>query len=231
MRFILVFLLSITSVLACVNKLPLSEAVKAVALESGAGAVSCEASPSEQCLCYEGINFQYADLVDNEVLDYIAKENTEACSSMEDCDAKFILLSCGQGFEAIKNYELLEVYCIKPIMKVEGKKLVNNPTKQLAYEQAQLAKAQLASALALAEKAQVCGRSAMALLLVRNASKNLSTAQVKTMVANYASVKQLLESGSLTSAQEEISAVVADGVLITEADKSALIAHINGCKP
>jgi wobble nucleotide-excising tRNase len=85
--------------------------------------------------------------------------------------------------------------------------------------------------MAQARKAQACGKDTMAYLLVRNAQKQLSTAQVKQLVEAYATIKSLLESGSLTTAKEEISAAVADGVIVTEADKTALNQFIDGCKP
>lgn len=87
------------------------------------------------------------------------------------------------------------------------------------------------AALAKAEKAMNCGRSVQALLLVRNAVKNLSTAQIKQLVEAYSPIKSLLDTGSLSSAGEEIQAVEADGVIITEADKLALLAKINDCRP
>lgn len=89
----------------------------------------------------------------------------------------------------------------------------------------------LASAMAKAQRAMECGKSAQALLLVRNSLKNLTTAAVKALVAAYAPIKQLLDTGSLQSSIEEIQAVQADGVLITNDDKTALVNHINGCKP
>lgn len=91
--------------------------------------------------------------------------------------------------------------------------------------------AALSSALRNAQKAMDCGRSAQALLLVRNATKGLTTTQIKQMVSTYSSIKQLLDTGSLVSSIEEIEEIEADGILVTESDKTALVIHINGCKP
>jgi hypothetical protein len=78
-----------------------------------------------------------------------------------------------------------------------------------------------------------CGKSTQRLLLIRNAQKSpaLNTTQIKALVALSVPMKALLDTGSLVSAQEEIASFVADGVVITEADKTALIQHIDGCKP
>jgi len=115
--------------------------------------------------------------------------------------------------------------------KIEGKKLVEDAAAKATYQAGESAKLQLQNAMGQAVKAQDCGRSTMAYMLVRNAPKALTTTQVKQLVSTYSGVKGLLESGSLTTAKEEIQAVVADGVLVTEADKAALIAHIDSCKP
>jgi predicted negative regulator of RcsB-dependent stress response len=88
-----------------------------------------------------------------------------------------------------------------------------------------------AQGLEYAKKAMECGKSAQALMLVRNAAKNLTTEQVKQIVATYAPIKALLDTGSLQSAVEEIGKIQADGVLVTEEDKAAITAHIGQCKP
>lgn len=196
---------------------------------SGAYA-KCDLKPNEKCHCVEAVNSHYAELVDNEVVDYVAWRQVQSCVDQADCDSKFVVLSCSEGV-AIKNYEELSVYCAVNIMKIEGKKLVESASKKAAYQAAQAQKAALAAADALAAKAMECGKSVQRLLLIRNASKNLSTTQVKAMVSTYSPVKALLDTGSLNSAKEEIQAVVADGVLVTEADKVALVAHLDACKP
>lgn len=86
------------------------------------------------------------------------------------------------------------------------------------------------AALVQAEKVFNCGKSAQKLILIHNADKNLTKAQVKHLVSTYADVKNLLDTGSLETAIEEIGAIIADGVVITEDDKTAIVEHINGCK-
>ena len=93
------------------------------------------------------------------------------------------------------------------------------------------AEIQQRAAMDHARKAMECGKSAQAAMLVRNAAKNLTTDQVKQIVATYAPIKGLLDTGSLQSAIEEIQKIQADGVLVTQADKEAIIAHINQCRP
>lgn len=229
MKYLIALLISFP-ILACEMSIPLSYAPTFLNPPVSGHYMKCEAKPDEQCLCIDGVEPWYSDLVDNEVLDYMAKAQEESCSDIADCDAKFAALVCSQG-EKINNYDLLQVYCTYPVYKIEGKKFVENPTKKAAYLAAKAAEAQLQAAMAQARKAQACGKDTMAYLLVRNAQKQLSTAQVKQLVEAYATIKSLLESGSLTTAKEEISAAVADGVIVTEADKTALNAFIDECKP
>ena len=83
--------------------------------------------------------------------------------------------------------------------------------------------AQIASAMAAINH----GKRVIALFLVRNSTKSLTTGQVKQLNATYSAIKDLLETGSLVSAKEEINALTPDGVLVTEGDKTELIAEID----
>jgi hypothetical protein len=132
--FSLGFLLLSTPVFSCMNKMPASEVEKAMKLEPNAGAKTCAELSVEQCFCFDGITWEIAELADNLVVDYITKSNDTACISFDDCDIKFSELTCGNGFTPIKNYDLLQVYCTKPVMKIDGKKLVNSPAKKTAHE-------------------------------------------------------------------------------------------------
>ena len=95
---------------------------------------------SEPCHCVDNVDPYISELVDNIVLDYIAKSNEIACVDELDCDAKFIEISCNLDEEKINNYDLLQVYCVKNIMKIDGKKLVENAEKKAAYKAAKEAK-------------------------------------------------------------------------------------------
>lgn len=201
----------------------------------------CEEKKGVRCLALDSdTDCKIVELIDNEVLDFIRKEQVDSCTSVipepaegeeaatkSECQLKLEALVCEAGNPIMTE---TEVYCAVEIMKVDGKKLVESPVKKAAREAAMAIKAQQDAALASAMKAMDCGKSAQATMLVRNASKNLTTAQVKQIVATYAPIKGLLDTGSLQSAVEEIQAIQADGVLVTESDKEAIIAHINQCR-
>lgn len=167
---------------------------------------------------------------------YAAASNVTPCASEQACLDLFATL-CVEPLEPY--YQVIEggfqAYCTR-IVGYEPKDVTRiriSEAKQTLYQAELVLKAQaaaFAAADAQASKAMECGNSAQRLLLIRNASKTLTTAQIKSLVAATASMKALLDTGSLNSAQEEIAAFTADGVIITEADKTALIQHINGCK-
>ena len=107
--------------------------------------------------------------------------------------------------------------------------MVKDLTGWEAFKSSESQKAQVESGIAKAQNLRACGERVMALMLVRNQPKNLTTAQVKQVVSTYSSIKSLLGSGSLVSAREEILAVTADGVLVTDTDKTALASEVDKC--
>lgn len=69
MRYIIYFLLFAINSFACENPIPYSEAVKSVALQPGAGKLTCRDLPKEQCLCFDSLpgniefKWEYVDLI------------------------------------------------------------------------------------------------------------------------------------------------------------------------
>lgn len=127
-------------------------------------------------------------------------------------------------YALIDEVDELEIY-------TGNKILVESQQRKSEYESAQSAKTQLEYAMVTARKSQSCGNDTMAYMLVRNAPKGLSNSQKISLVETYSTIKALLETGSLESAKLQITAAVADGVVVTESDKTALNAYIDGCKP
>lgn len=232
---------SFNSFSECLNKLPQSEVTKALNLEPNAGSISCAQRPNEECICYDGIDWTTANLQDeyvNGTPNYSDKINETECASIESCELLRPTL-CEAPYEFFYAENLIfsgyEAYCSRIVSYEQvatGRKiLVEDPVKKAAKDIRVDSENAAKQAMAFAIRSMECGKSAQAFVLVRNAPKGLTTEQVKTLVATYSPVKALLDSGSLVSALEEIAEIPADGVVITEADKVALIAHINGCKP
>jgi hypothetical protein len=206
----------------------------------------CESQTSLPCYDVAACPVEHCDLVDEIVNGepLYTVNNQQSCTldvptiegeenTKTDCQLKLEALSCDENFEAILREDLLEVRCTRldgyEQINTGRKVLAVNPSKKAAYEAQQAAKLQLETALAQARKLRECGNNVIDLLLVRNASKGLTTTQVKQIVSTYAPIQGLLQTGSLNSAKEEIQAVEADGTLVTNEDKAALTAEIDKC--
>lgn len=136
MKYIILLFFISLPVLACQNSIPMSEVVKAIALEPNAGSKSCKDLPLEECVCYEGIDWRDADLVDNMVLDFVRKDGEVTCLDEDDCQVKLEALACSSG-KPVKNLESLSVYCAVEVLKKSGVKLVENPAKEAARKLAE----------------------------------------------------------------------------------------------
>lgn len=62
MKYLFLILISFPAI-ACNNFIPHSEMLKAIALEPNAGTITCAQLPEEECYCFDGINWEYAELV------------------------------------------------------------------------------------------------------------------------------------------------------------------------
>ena len=80
------------------------------------------------------------------------------------------------------------------------------------------------------ERKLACGNSTIKYVAKSNIKKNLNKAQRKQMVLGFSEIFDLLKSGSVDIAKDEIALVEADGVIVTEQDKTNTIAFITGCE-
>ena len=160
------------------------------------------------------------------VQDNYLKADMQECESEEDCDTKFLALVCSENdFEKIKNYNLLQVYCTK----FAGKVLVKDQSGWTGFKSGKAQIAAFESGKAFVKKLRECLAGVIDLLVLRNESKNLTVQQVESMVTTYQPIMDLLYAASGVTAKLKISEVVADGVLVTESDKTALTQEINKC--
>jgi hypothetical protein len=230
-KILFLLLLSLPA-LACNNPVSIVEAQKAVD-SLPFKAHDCKWGEVD-CLCYDTVDWRAAEIVDNYVngTPIYTINSQVSCLDEADCKLKQSELVCDEVFVSAYRLDNPQAYCFRLDgyeQVLSGKKLQNNSTKLAQALAQEAARAQLEAGIQVAQRLRACGERVMALMLVRNQPKNLTTAQVKQLVSSYAGIKGLLESGSLNSAKEEIQAAVADGVLITNADKAALSAEIDKC--
>lgn len=140
MRQVLVTLLLIfvsTPAISCNSKAPES-IIRAMVNGEQVVGKDCSELPDEACICFDGIDLQDSEYVDNLVVDFVRKEQESSCLDDSDCTMKFSQLICERG-QAIKNLESMSVYCAVEMMKKDGKKLVNSKEKKQARELAEKA--------------------------------------------------------------------------------------------
>jgi hypothetical protein len=86
MKFTIIFIITFP-VFACVNFIPESEAIKAIALEPNAGSKTCADLPQERCLCFEGIDWKEVDLIDGELIPNPDKKFARELKEKNESDA------------------------------------------------------------------------------------------------------------------------------------------------
>ena len=82
----------------------------------------------------------------------------------------------------------------------------------------------------MVQKARDCGSRAINVMSLRNAKKGLSKEQRKQILTIYEDIKNMLDVGSLDNAKDAINSTTADGILITDLDKSSMIETIVRCQ-
>lgn len=200
----------------------------------------CERVTNEECYDLGDLPHSVYSVTTIKVDDYKkpihAKADTQSCLDQEDCDAKFVALVCSKNnYEKIKNYDLLQIYCTKLAgYEKKDKQVISlDSEKKAAYDLSLVQKQaeQLEeSKIQIALKKIDCGKRVIAKLVVLNSVKELSTSQIATMNGTYATIKTLLETGSLETAKIAIESAVADGTIILKSDKTELVKTLESCK-
>jgi hypothetical protein len=173
----------------------------------------------------------YTYQVDDESKPNYSKNNIELCIDIEDCKLKMQSKTCLNSEYAIFTPEL-ELYCTKIISYDQKtmKSIRQSATLLSAHiAQKELKESDELQEQKLQEKIKLidAGKRVIALLNLRNESKALTGEQIAQMVNTFVQIKGLLETGSLKTAKYAISQVVADGVVVTNEDKIALIAELD----
>jgi len=235
MKFLILILISIS---ANASYLPESKVGKDTnGITVYGNSKKCASVYSESCIkIQKGYNPAYSELTDEIVDDYekptwATRSMVEVCSGQADCEQKVSDKACVDERHALTDAEFTETWCNKITgyeQVLSGNKIiVENATKKAAYDSAKAASDAMEAAIEQAFKAINHGKRVIALLVVRNASKGLTTAQIEQMNSTYAEIKNLLETGSLVTAKEKINLITPDGTIVTEADKTALVSEIN----
>ena len=109
---------------------------------------------------------------------------------------------------------------------VDGELVENAETKSTVLA-ADAVKATYEAALNVRMSRQTKALRVIALIGHLNEQKNLTQEQVISFAQTYSGIQLMLLGLSIPTARAMIAAVVADGVIVTEADKTALLAEID----
>lgn len=152
------------------------------------------------------------------------KEDVETCVDEADCEAKHAAKECStEQATPIMNLDLMESYCTW----TRPEQVMVNADKKSTYDTEKTAADAKTAALAQVRAARKAGESVIDEILYRNAQKDLTAEQRKTILTTYETIKSLLEVGNLAQAKAEVQAATPDGVLMTAADKTAIISKID----
>lgn len=195
----------------------------------------CQNTVGNQCGNSIDLRREMKGLVDNLDSPKFLKVDQATCIDQESCQTLLEALDClphdpdAFGMIAI---DFSEVYCAVPngFNKMDG--IVPDPQGIIDADNAdviKVAKDLEEANIKLVKNKMECGRSVLALLVIRNVPKGLTRDQKKTMKNTYRDVKEFLELGSLQEAKEEIQDSIVDGIIVTDADKSAMIIKIDEC--
>lgn len=213
--------------------------IKSGSVEAYSLKTDCEKVSGEKCYDIGSYPSSVYSETDIEVDDYskptYSKIDVTSCLDEADCSAKFLAKVCSQiDYNKIKNLDLLQVYCVKlaGYEKKYEKTITLDSQKLSAWQSQEAVKASeraremaIQTALARVE----CGKRVIGLLIVRNSTKSLTTAQVGQINSIYSPIKGLIDTGSLVTAKEQMQAITPDGSLITQGDKDDLLAEITKC--
>lgn len=165
-----------------------------------------------------------------------SKTEIEACLDQTDCESKNGIKTCSEiGDQVLMAADYSEIYCSRIIryeLKDSGDKhVVIDEDLKAAFDLKVAQEKALEEAMSVAKKVMDCGREVMALLGVRNMAKvpKPTTAEISAVVERFASIKNLMESGSYDTSREQIVSVDITGTILTEDDRAATLAKLDSC--
>lgn len=166
----------------------------------------------------------------------VSKNEAEVCLDDDDCQSKLEAKVCSDNLEkAIKRLdtEPKEVYCTKTtynkIPSGEFYVVVDDSLKASYEAQRAVVKAE-EDAVFDKMTDMTFGRSIYASVQILNKAKGLSKTQRRALRGNLKTMRDDLLDGSICDVREDLVALAADGVLIREQDKAAILAKIDAYK-
>lgn len=198
-----------------------------------------------QARCLEIPEGEYkSDLVevDVEENDYskppiLTTPKEESCSDVENCmlhnaDNNFCVPGDVFYYGDRDEDGDLEAWCVHTEYQQKTvKRLQVDEAKKATRLAAEAENQAKETAIALAQKYMACGRRAIAYITALNLTKDPapSVAEIQALNASLADIKNQLETGSLVTAAQAIQALDLSESIITESDRTKILAEISSC--
>lgn len=152
----------------------------------------------------------------------------------DDCQEKLVALDCTGKGEAIRAENNSEVYC-SMLLRYEQKpagysRAVVNETLKAQWEAEQAAKKAERDAVNSQLKDMDFGRALYARVQLLNKGKGLSKAQRRQLRQTLGTMRDDLMDGNICDVRADLIALSADGTLIREEDKTAILSKIDSFK-
>jgi uncharacterized ubiquitin-like protein YukD len=213
--------------------------VKSGSIEAYSLKSDCERISNETCYDLGSYPSSVYSEVDSNIDDFnkpvYSKNEIQSCATNEICDSIHASKVCSDSLEySIKNYDLNQVYCSRVIgYETKAIKIIELDSAKLsAYQAQEIFKTQARQkeqVIQFALKRIECVKRVIGLLVLRNSTKVLTTANIAQINSTYAPIKGLIDTGSLNTAKEQMALIVPDGTLITVDDKNDLISESDKC--
>lgn len=154
------------------------------------------------------------------------------CQNQSDCDSKLLdWIEKQNYYKGDWNNDVLGSIASKEIENFEGNtEIVYFHPENFSINQVDISsEIQERQIEQIISKKIQCGKSAVKFIAKNNIKKNLSRGQIKQMAKTYSDIFDLLNGGAIDTAIEEMQSVTTDGTIVTEQDKTDIIAFLNGC--
>jgi hypothetical protein len=151
------------------------------------------------------------------------------CSGQEACQAALAEKVCKEDHVAFINDNYSEVYCIA----ITGKEMVIDSSLKSSKDAEKSLHDEEEAKIQAVLKLMECGKRGIAKISTLNDGRGLNLADrsvlAKAQLAAYEPIKNLLDVGAVAVAIATIQATEADGEIIRESDKQAVINTLQAC--
>ena len=155
------------------------------------------------------------------------------CADQAECDSKLLdWINKQKFFKGVWNDDAIGSIVSKQEIDLEENEVTKyfHPSN-FSIEQKDISAELAEQALEQAIQQKInCGESTVKYIAKNNVKKQLTKAQRKQMIKTYADILDQLKAGAVDIAKEDIQSVQADGIIVTDEDKTSIINFLTECE-